>query len=605
MFLSKQYHMKTLKHLILSIGICIAAIQMFTSCEEMFGDYLDKPPGVDVTEDTIFSTRINAETFLTSIYAAGVETGYPLWDDWNGRRDAPFSCYTDEGEQVASWYYCQQYNSGILTPNDGGNDGRGRWAGRWVAIRKIGIFLDRVDDVSDASSQWKDRATGQAIFIRALCYFDMFKMYGGVPVIGERISASIDDPEALNIPRSSVEETVNFIVEQCDAAAALLPDRWPSEDVGRATKGAALLLKAKTLLYAASPLSNTDSPVVPLPGNNELLCYGNYDVDRWQLAADAAQAVIDWAPAGGKKIIDDRGVYPEWGVNQNYFDAWHEADNEESIFAAKNIGPQYAGHTLWKGMNNFYVAQGGTMVLQNFVEKYEKRDGTPQTWNPAGGDNLAEKLAELDPRFVQSVGYVGSYWNVDFPSLQLWEGAVPSNNPPLLGCLSGYWQRKMIPPELRTGVAVYPIWNLLRLAEAYLIKAEALNEAQGPVPEAYAAVNVIRARAGMPDFPPGLSQEEFRKKIQNERSIELYAENNRLWDVMRWMIADKNDPVTGKAILSGEMLGIRITKQPEPSTEFSYEYKLVEVRSWSPKMYHWPFRQEEVNKGYLTQNPGY
>jgi len=597
--------MKTLKHLILPVLICILILQISTSCEEMFGDYLDKPPGVDVTEDTIFSTRINAETFLTSIYAVGVETGYPTWDDWNGRRDTPFSSWTDEGENVASWYYSHQFNSGVLTPTSASHENRGRWQARWVAIRKIGIFLDRVHDVPDADSRWKDQASGQAIFIRALCYFDMFKIYGGVPIINKRITASIDDPESINIPRSSVKETVNFIVAQCDTAATLLPDIWPSEDIGRATKGAALLLKAKTLLYAASPLSNTGSPVVPLPGNNELICYGDYDVNRWQLAADAAQDVIDWAPSGGKKLIDDREIHPEWGVIQNYFDAWHEADNEESIFAAKNIGQVGAGHTLWKGMNNFYVAQGGANVNQNWVEKYEKRDGTPQTWNKAGGNNLSELLAELDPRFVQSVAYVGSYWNTDFPYLQLWEGGVASNQPPLLGNKTGYWQRKMVPPEMRTGIGGWPIWNILRLAEAYLIKAEALNEAKGPIGEAYEAVNIIRARAGMPDFPTGLTQEEFRTKIQNERSIELFAENNRLWDVMRWLIADKNDPVTGKAILNGDMWGLRITKQPDPSTEFSYEPFVFEVRSWQPHMYHWPFKQEEVNKGYLIQNPGY
>jgi len=605
MSLFKPNHMKTLKHLIFPIGICIVAVLSTSSCEEMFGDYLDKPPGVDVTEDTIFATRINAETFLTSIYATGVETGYPVWDNWNGRRDSPFSCWTDEGENVASWYFCHQFNSGALTSSYVGHESRGRWESRFLALRKIGIFLDRVDDVPDADSRWKEQASGQAMFVRALCYFDMFKMYGGVPLIDERLSASIDDPESIRIPRSSVEKTVDFIVDQCDAAAELLPDSWPSEDVGRATRGAALLLKAKTLLYAASPLSNTGTPIVPLPDHNELICYGNYDVNRWQLAADAAQAVIDWAPAAGKKLIDDRGVHPEWGVRQNYFDAWHEADNEESIFAAKNIGVSWPGHTLWKGMNNFYVAQGGTMVNQNWVEKYEKRDGTPQTWNPAGGDNLSELLSELDPRFVQSVGYVGSYWNPDFPSLQLWEGGVADNQPPLLGNKTGYWQRKMVPPEMKTSEPGWPVWNLLRLAEAYLIKAEALNEAQGPVQEAYDAVNKIRARSGMPDFPTGLSQEEFRQKIRNERSIELYAENNRLWDVMRWLIADQNDPLTGKAILHGEMWGIKITKQPDPSTEFSWEPFVFEVRSWYPHMYHWPFMQNEVNKGYLVQNPGY
>lgn len=605
MLLFKHITMKTLKKLILLAGICTTIYLLSTSCEDMFGDYLDKPPGVDVTEDTIFNTRINAETFLTSIYATGVESGYPLWDDWNGRRDTPFSSWTDEGENVASWYYSHQFNSGSMNPDYVGHESRGRWQTRFLSIRKTGIFLDRVDDVSDASSQWKDQAKGQAMFVRALCYFDMFKIYGGVPIIDVRLGASIDDPQAIRVPRSSVEETVNFIVEQCDASAELLPDTWPSEDIGRATRGAALLLKAKTLLYAASPLSNTGDPVVPLPGHNELICYGNYDVNRWQLAADAAQAVIDWAPSGGKSLVEGREIHSEWGVDQSYFDMWHEADNVESIFAAKNIGSVGPGHTLWKGMNNFYVAQGGAMVTQNWVEKYEKRDGTPQIWNPAGGDSLVKLLEELDPRFIQSVAYVTSYWNPDFPSLQLWEGAVGDNQVPLLGLKTGYWQRKMVPPEMTNSVVGWPIWNILRLGEAYLIKAEALNEAQGPVPEAYAAVNKIRNRAGMPDFPAGLTQGEFRQKIRNERSIELFAENNRLWDVMRWLIADKNDPVTDKAILNGEMYGIRIIKQSDPSTEFSWEPIVFEVRSWSPKLYHWPIMQNEVNKGYIIQNPGY
>src|SRR6056297_2207023 len=112
MFLSKHNYMKTLRNLILPVGIFTVVFLIPHSCEDMFGDYLEKPPGVDVTEDTIFSTRINAETFLTSIYATGVETGYPTWDDWNGRRDTPFSSWTDEGENVASWYYSHQFNAG-------------------------------------------------------------------------------------------------------------------------------------------------------------------------------------------------------------------------------------------------------------------------------------------------------------------------------------------------------------------------------------------------------------------------------------------------------------------------------------------------------------
>jgi hypothetical protein len=572
----------------------------------MFGDYLDKAPGVDVTEDTIFNTQINAEQFLTSIYAVGIDMDLPIWNNQNGRRADPFSCFTDEGEQVAAWYPSHKFQGGALSPTQRWfEDSRGgRYEFRFKALRKIATFLDRVDDVQDADPGWINQAKGQALFIRAHIYYDMFKFYGGVPIIDHRLVVDVDEPDAIKIPRSSVEETVNFIVDQCDKAAALLPNTWPSEDIGRATKGAALMLKARILLYAASPLSNTGDPVVPLPGHNELICYGNYDVNRWQLAADAAQAVIDWAPSGGKQILTGSGIHPEWGVEQSYFDVWHEPDNVESIMSPKNVRDQSRNNTLWKGMNNFYHAQGGTMVTQNWVEKYEKRDGTPQTWDPVGGDNLSQLLSELDPRFVQSIGYVGSYWNPDHPYLQLWEGAVSPSQPPLLGLKTGYWQRKKIPPEMTKSVRGWPLEHLYRLGEAYLIKAEALNEAQGPVAEAYAAVNVIRARAGMPDFPPGLTKEEFRTKIRNERDIEMYAENHRLWDAMRWLIADKNDPVTGKATLNGDMYGIAI-RYTADSTEFEYELKVFESRVFHPRFYHWPFQQNEVNKGYIIQNPGY
>lgn len=580
--------MKTSVKLLIGVSYVIYYLS-FTSCEDMMGGFLEKPPGVDVTEDTIFATQNNVETFIMGIYKDGMYTDLPEWNDRNGRRDSPFGCYCDEAENAATWYTSHVYNTASITPHNNGD--AGRWNYRWKAIRSVNTLLDRIDDVPDASAEYKRQARGQALFIRGLCYFEMFKRYGGVPIVDKRFS--FDDPESLKIGRGTLEETVNLIVKDAEEAARLLPDKWVSHHTGKVTKGAALMLKSRTLLYAASDLSNTDTPPIGLQGHNNLICYGNYDINRWKLAADAAKEVIDWAPTGEVRLIDDQGV------NRNYQYIWSVPDNAEVIMSSKLTGVTGVWHDIFKSLNNFYFAQSGTMITQNFVEKYEKKDGTAQYWNPNGGNNLTQMYEELDPRFGQSIGYNGSYWNNDFPVLTLWEGAVPSNQPPLLDLKTGYWVRKYIPTEMDRNTSVYAIWVLYRLAEAYLNYAEALNEFQGPVQEAYDAVNLIRARSGMPNFPSGLSKEEFREKIRNERSIELFFEEHRLWDIKRWRIAEQ------EGVMQGNMRGIKIYKLPEPSTEFRWEPYVFEERFWKAGMYRIPFPQSEVDKGYIIQNPGW
>lgn len=580
--------MKKAIKLLLGVSYIILHLSL-TSCEKMMGGFLEKPPGVDVTQDTIFSTQNNVETFLMGIYKDGMYTDLPEWNDRNGRRDSPFGCYTDEAENVATWYSSQVYNTASITPDNNGDGGR--WTYRWKAIRSINTLLERIDDVPDANTEYKRQARGQALFIRGLCYFEMFKRYGGVPIVDK--SFSMDDPASMKVERATLEETVNFIVKDAEQAATLLPDTWPSHLTGKATKGAALMLKSRTLLYAASPLSNTDIPPMTLPGHNDLICYGNNDANRWKLAADAAKEVINWAPQGQVQLIDDKGA------DKNYQYTWSEPDNAEVIMSSKLTGVTGAWDDIFKSLNNFYFAQSGTMITQNFVEKYEKKDGTAPYWDPKGGNNLTQMYEDLDPRFGQSIGYNGSYWNNDFPVLTLWQGAVPANSPPLLDLKTGYWVRKYIPIEMDLNTSVYAVWTLYRLAEAYLNYAEALNEFQGPAPEAYQAVNIIRARSGMPNFPPGLSKEAFREKIRNERAIELFFEEHRLWDVTRWRIAEQ------EGVMQGNMWGIRIYKLPEPGTEFRWEPYVFEERFWKASMYRIPFPRSEIDKGYIVQNPGW
>ncbi len=485
-----------------------------------------------------------------------------------------------------TFYHTEAWNDASITATNnlvGSEDYR--YYIRWTAIRNCNIILERLGDVPDLDETYKNQVTGEVKFIRALNYAEMLKRYGGVPIIDKRQST-----DNTTVKRGTVEEMVNFIVKDCDDAVAMLPATYPSNFRGRATKTAAQLLKARTLLYAASPLFNTARPYLSLGNDNKLICYGNEDGKRWQLAADAAKAAIDLAPAGGFTLITDKGV------DKNYKFVWEQNDNAEIVLAEKAYGSRARQQFPWYGIqpSSIVGAFGGITVTHNFVRKYEKKDGTPQTWNlNGGGSDLNKKYAELDPRFAQTVGYNGSYWNRDVPVLETFETGRYAS-----GCKGGAWMKKLIPDVLSTTSGATANSIVFRMAEAYLNYAEALNEAQGPVPAAHDAVNVIRQRSGMPKLPATLTKDQFRERVRNERAIELAFEDHRLWDIRRWLIAE-ND-----GVMRGAMYGLRIYKIAG-STEFRYEPYVFETRTFAPRMYLHPFLNSEVFKGYLVQNPGW
>lgn len=573
-----------------------------TSCEGPFGNYLDKAPGVDVTLDTLFSSKSNVEMFLATCYDQGMPLEYPYnnrrigttsYSAHNDNNFPAWSASCDEAEMAQGWYFTQQWNSGgINVSNADAQDSQ--WPVRWNGIRNSYVMLENVGRVPDIDQTYKDQIKAEVKWLIASCYFEMLKRYGGVPLVNNVYQVGDD----FSIQRSSVDTIVKFIVKNLDEAAVVLPDAWSPNWKGRVTKGAALALKAKTLLFAASPMFNTATPYMEMtnPVNNRLLCYGNYDVNRWKLAADAAKAVLDWAPAGGIQLITDRGA------DKNYKYAWEVLDNSEIILADKMTNGRNkgtAGNFPWAQMlPNPMGGWGGITVTHTFVENfYDKKDGTPQTWDNAGTD-LNQKYAELDYRFAQTVGYNGSRWNNERPVLETFQPNGLHRN----FCVTGYWMKKFIPDGQNFNYPQVPVnFPYLRLNEQYLIYAEALNEFNASPPqEAYDAINTIRARSGMPNLPPGLTKEEFRARVWKEWGVEFAFEDHRFWDIRRWMIAEN----TG--VMQGPMEGLRITKfGTETPQQFQYERFVFENRTWKRYMYLNAFKTQEVNKGYLEQNPGF
>jgi starch-binding outer membrane protein, SusD/RagB family len=569
-----------------AVILCLILGLSTLSCKKEIENFLDKAPGVDLDESVIFSSKAQLETFIASTYRIGLPTILTTEGMTPARNFTINACATDEAEADATFVHTHQWNAGTIDNIGTGQEDQ-RWTIRWTALRYAYIILERIKDVPNIDATYRNQVIGEMKFMVAIDYFEMFKRYGGVPILDKRLQLG----EEFKLPRNSAEDVLNYIVKNCTEAAALLPETYPSNLRGRITKTAALMLKSRVLLYAASPLLNATQPVLSManPADNKIVCFGKVDNNLWQLAADASKAAIDAAANGNFFLITDKGV------DKNYKFVWEQNDNSEIVLAGKTWGSRSRTQFPFYGMQPVAIVNSwcGVSVIHNFVRKYEKRDGTPQTWDLAGGNDLVQKYAQLDNRFAQTVAYNGSYWNKDIPILATNTGGAQA-----AACFGGAWMKKFIPDILSTSSNATPNDILFRLGEAYLNYAEALNEAQGPVAAAYQAVNIIRNRSGMPNLPTGLTKTQFRERIRNERDVELAFEDHRFWDIRRWVIAEN------EGVMKGAMYGIKIN-QVGSTTNFSYLPYIFETRTFLPRMYFNPFTQNEVLKGYLVQNPGY
>lgn len=580
-----------MKHINPILYLAVLLTVLSTACKK-----LEKPLGQDVTEEVIFSSAVNAQSFLFQTYRVAIPFGFPYHSSNNTvHLDRSIgAALSDEVEFSIGWSPVSEMNIAGFQPAASRlmND---NFAYNYEGIRRAFIVLENIDKVPDYSAWEKDQIKGECKALIALRYSYMFKHYGGIPLVKQRLTIEDD----IKIPRSSVEETVNYIVQLCDEAAAVLPDTYPGPFTGRLTKGVALAIKAETLLFAASPLFNTNTPYASF-SNRELIAYASYDVNRWKLAADANKAVIDWALQNAYQIIDTNNPFDDYGR------ATSEQDNPEILLA-------YKGQVNQNGFTRYYLPNlgmfnAGNGITFNILPEFYKADGTDQTW-PAPGDpkrpysEYKQKMDQMEPRFRQMAWIWGQYpyANPGNPKFQ-WrfagEDGQTSGNATVAKLMKFTYKY-----EGGNNANYAPDWIVFRLAEFYLNYAEALNEFTANAPEAYTALNVIRDRAGLPLILPGNpnynTQASLREAIHRERAIELFAEDHRPFDVRRWRIAEQ------PGIIGGDFYGFRYTRNAAQTAYLDYEVYKFETRFWQNKMYLTPFPQVEVNKGYLIQNPGY
>ena len=583
----------------------ITIISLFTACKD---DFLEVTPVDRYSDATVWKDPALITSFVNNIYL-GQHYGFQT-EMLAALCDVAMSKRL-ETKAIVNSNINSSYLS-VLAPDYWVDSYRNMtWNNLYRNIRACNIFFEKIEE-SGLEGDEIEKLKGEVHFLRGYFYYWLMSYFGGVPLLDHAYSTSDD----LLAPRNSFEETIDFIVADCEAAAVLLP---LSGDKARATKGAALTLKSRVLLYAASDLFNSNASWAPEYSNPELVSYiGGDRTVRWQAAKAAAKAVMDL------------GIYGLYGgtnpaspeeAKDNYINIFLNHGNEEDIFLCyyDNVNRtdwQTPSPGLFNGPNGYHNWGSNTPIGQ-FVDSFEMIDGTKFDWN-----NPIHKVAPYenrDPRFYATILYDGAKWrerpadvvsrdpegivqtgfyeNADGSfraGLDTRQGPVEDWN----GTYTGYYLRKFIDPSIDHQYEKQKLpWRQMRYAEVILNYVEACLEL-GQEDEAKQYLNMIRSRAGMPTVPANETGEALVERYRNERKIELAYEQHRYFDIRRWMIAPE-------VLVTVQGVDIRYPFGSESPT-----YTVVDIdvqeRSWKDKSYFLPILLDELNRNeQLIQNPGY
>ncbi len=599
-------------------------------------DFLDVTPPTEIPSEEAWKDGALAEGFVTGIYQ-GLQQG--------GFSEQMLASLTDEAVFTHTGRNINTVNEGSLSPSNlGWVDDTYGWGPMYTRIRATNIALSNLVTATFTDETLKARLKGEAYFLRAYYYQQLVRYYGAVPII-KKVYALNED---YSVPRNTFDECVKQIVSDADSAALLLDGKNLAK--GRATKAAALALKARVLLYAASdlhdiPTAKAKSAVIAAFPNPEFLGYTSGDRKaRWQAAQVAAKAALDAGGSGYKlnltaPVTADQGKlnYISVAMAGASADKSLDASANEIIFGryftpSQNEGARQTG--LNNGPNGYHNWAGNTPI-GTLVDDYEMMDGTPFSWmNPT---HKASPYTNRDPRFYATIMYDGATWkprpsDAKDPANQIQTGAYDllddkgalfnrkgldtrsSSIEDWNGSRTGYYMRKFIDPNPalydNTDRQNIP-WPFIRVTELVFNYVEASIEL-GQDAVALEWLNKIRFRAGMPALK--VSGAALKEAYRHEKRVEMAYEEQRYHDARRWMIAQTTLGRPLKYInVIGKFKPGKSMKEPyhyDP-TVYDYTYTPVEEKShenrtWVDKMYFRPFSRDEMNRNAkLVQNPGY
>jgi hypothetical protein len=608
-----------------------AALFAFTlgSCND---DFLDTRPLGQVSEVAVWTDPGLADAFVTEIYG-GLGFG--------GFEEQMLASLTDEAIFTHPGRNINTVTESRSNPeNPGWISGTRGWAPMFNRLRSANLAIEKLTNASFPNTgRVVDRLLGEATFMRAYFSHQLLRNYGAFPIADRSF---VLGEETYEKPRNTFEECVNFIVKDLDKAAELLDGQNLIR--GRANRIAALALKARVLLYAASdlhdiPTASSNSPVIAAYKNPELIGYvSGSRAERWQKAQAAASAVLALAPGNELNRTEplDKAMATTVYMNNSLSRSGGE---REMIFGRYFLSskPEGGGRQgLFNGPNGYNNWAGNTPI-QLLIDDYQMMDGTSFDWN--NPKHASEPYENREARFYSTFLFEGAQWKPRSPANQARDplGRIQTGSYEIInsagakvihrgldtrqspiedwnGSYTGYYVRKFIEPspnfvDQNTWQEVP--WTAIRVTEVLLNYVEASIEL-GQEAEAKAWLNKIRFRAGLPAITA--SGAELKEAYIRERRVELAFEEHRYYDVRRWMIAPQT--------LGRQANGIQVTGTLKPDAKVSlyrydpsvYDYKYFvfnidpgkENRKWLDKQYWMPIHFNEMNRNAkLIQNPGY
>ena len=554
-------------HKYLLIATCAV---LTTSCAKD----LDIKPTSFISDDAVWEDKTLIDKVVANAYGSMLcgfnrcTAGYGQnWSmSWSGNLDAG----TDDFACVSDSPIYTQLNKDAITAQSC-PFAHEIWIQEYDVIRKANTIIEKVATAPDQilNADQKRQIEAEARFLRAFCHFEVARTFGKAPLLTH--AQTLD--EDLLVAPASFEEIVNFIVSECDTYAGNLPVSYPAKEIGHATRGAFMALKARALLYMASPLYSTDDP------------------QRWAKAAKAAKDVMD---------LKVYSLYTKGSTPYRDMEFDKTTANHEVIFERRFSFPDapHNIHMMWSLDAYDAGSWNGLYPTQNLVDAYETTDGRLIDDPDNTLYDPQNPYVNRDARFYQSILYNGSMWEsyeINIETNTVDPSKSGSCKPKLGKARCGYGPKKFI-EELAPGTNIYGGYGqdnnfpYLRYAEVLLNYAEAQNEALGaPDQSVYDAINKVRNRSGQPDLPSGLSKEQMRKRIKNERRVELLLEEHRFYDLRRWKDGYK---------LAEPIMGMNIYND---NVSLRYEISKVEDRVFTGEHYFLPIPLAEQEKNPLLK----
>lgn len=639
-----------MKKIIISISFLIAIVLSGTSCS----DYLNIVPEGTPSMDNAFSNRINSLKFLYTCYSYlptfdnGGSVGFLAGDEhWLMPKGTGF---IEQRISTSAWEIgrgAQNSNNPYMNYWDGGNGG----TNLWIAIRDCNIFLENIDKPRDLQDYERDKWISEVKFLKAYYHFYLFQLYGPIPIIDQNVS--IDAPvEAVRLYREPVDNVVTYISNLLDESLEHLPLQITNEgeEMGRITQPIAKAVKAQLLLLAASPLFNGNSDYADVKDNQgRALFPAEYDANKWKLAADAALDAIQTAEEATHSIYYFKDAIKVSDATRKLLDigeAVTEKWNKEIIWGStrdvtgletQSMGKLTTGNN-WQARSvlgptltvaeEFYSENGvpisedkGEFWSANYPYRYEYRaieDKGNNKYYLELGQQTAILHMNREPRFYASLAfdrgtwYGAGYKNDDQATLSKYHfrrKEVSGQKTSEDHSYTGYLNKKVCSYRCNlTNDAWTPhryAFPIIRLADLYLMYAEALNETMSvPNDEVYQYMDVVRARAGLPGVKEAWlnhskypnkpnTREGMREIIHMERLNELAGEGKRFWDLRRW-----------KEELPSEIRGWNVKGE---TAETFYRVSVLFQRSkYTYKDFLWPIKTDAIQRNpNLIQNPGW